>query len=126
MMVQLAVAELVKSVYINVQANMAAGVRRIDMGILFTNGKLSSIHSESVTGSRSKASTYNYAEKEETLPIVRLAQVMFLVISVYLSSLPVVQLSDAPRKRLVVTEDSARIQDETAESSAWFFKVLGV
>ena len=70
MMVQLAVAELVKSVYINVQANMAAGVHRIDMGILFTNGKLPSIHSESVTGSRSKASTYNYAEKEETLPIV--------------------------------------------------------
>ena len=38
-----------------------------------------------------------------------------LVISVYLSSLPVVHLSDAPRRRIVVTGDSARIQDETTE-----------
>ena len=43
-----------------------------------------------------------------------------------LSSLPVAHLSDAPRRRLVVTGDSARIQDETTESSAWFFNVLGV
>ena len=31
-----------------------------------------------------------------------------------------------PRGQLVVTADSARIQDETTESSAWFFNVLGV
>ena len=31
-----------------------------------------------------------------------------LVISVYLSSLPVAHLSDAPRRQLVVTGDSAR------------------
>ena len=34
-------------------------------------------------------------------------------------------LSDAPRRRLVVTGDSARIQDETTENSAWFFNLLG-
>ena len=56
----------------------------------------------------------------------RVLQVMYnlvrlLVIFVYLSSLPVAHLSDAPRRRLVVTGDSARIQNETAESSAWFF-----
>ena len=56
----------------------------------------------------------------------RLAIWFDLIISVYLSSLPVAHLSDAPRRRLVVTEDSARIQDETAENSAWFFNVLGV
>ena len=50
----------------------------------------------------------------------------WLVISVYLSSLPVAHLSDAPRRRLVVTGDSARIRDETTENSAWFFNVLGV
>ena len=33
-------------------------------------------------------------------------------------------LSDAPRRLLVVTGDSARIQDETTES--WFFNVLNV
>ena len=49
-----------------------------------------------------------------------------LFFSVYLSSLPVADLSDAPRRRLVVTGDSARIQDETTENSAWFFNVLGV
>ena len=49
-----------------------------------------------------------------------------LVTFVYLSSLPVAHLNDAPRRRLVVTGDSARIQDETAENSAWFFNVLGV
>ena len=38
----------------------------------------------------------------------------------------VAHLSDAPRRRLVVTRDSARIQDETTEISAWFFNVLGV
>ena len=45
---------------------------------------------------------------------------------IYLSSLPVAHLSDAPRRRLVVTGDSARIQDETTENSGWFFNVLGV
>ena len=49
-----------------------------------------------------------------------------LIIFVYLSSLTVAHLSDAPRRRLVVTGDSARIQDETTENSAWFFNVLGV
>ena len=44
-----------------------------------------------------------------------------LVISVYLSQLPVAHLSDAPRRRVVVTGDSTRIQDETTENSAWFF-----
>ena len=39
-----------------------------------------------------------------------------LVIFVYLSSLPVAHLSDAPRRRLVVTGDSARVQDETVEN----------
>ena len=38
----------------------------------------------------------------------------------------VAHLSDAPRRGLVVTGDSARIQDETNESSAWFFNLLGV
>ena len=41
-----------------------------------------------------------------------------LIIFVYLSSLPVAHLSDAPRRQLVVTGDSARIQDETTENSA--------
>ena len=49
-----------------------------------------------------------------------------LTISVYLSSLPVAHLSDAPRRRLVVTGDSAKIQEERTENSAWFFNVLGV
>ena len=51
---------------------------------------------------------------------------VWLIISIYLSSLPVAHLSDAPRRRLVVTGDSARIQDEITENSAWFFNVLGV
>ena len=42
---------------------MAAWARWINMGILFTNGKLPSIHSESVPRSRAKAVTYRYAEK---------------------------------------------------------------
>ena len=50
----------------------------------------------------------------------------WLVIFVYLSSLLVAHLSDAPIKRLVVMGDSARIQDKTTENSAWFFIVLGV
>ena len=49
-----------------------------------------------------------------------------LVISVYLSSLPVAHLSEVPRRRLVVTGDSARIRDETAESSDWFLNAIGL
>ena len=40
----------------------------------------------------------------------------WLFFSVYLSSLPVAHLSDAPEE--VVTVDSTKIQDETTESSA--------
>ena len=42
-----------------------------------------------------------------------------MFISVYLSLLLVAHLSNAPRRRLVVTGDSSRIQDKTTESSAW-------
>ena len=49
-----------------------------------------------------------------------------LVVSVYLSSLPVAHLSNTPKTRLLVTGDSARIQGKTTESSAWFFSMLGV
>ena len=49
-----------------------------------------------------------------------------LFTSVYLSSLPVAHLIDAHRRRLVVTGYSARVQNETNESSTWFFNVLGV
>ena len=41
-----------------------------------------------------------------------------LVNFVHLSSLPVAHLSDTPRRRSVVTGDSANIQDETTENSA--------
>ena len=50
----------------------------------------------------------------------------YMVIFVYLSSLPVAHLSDAPRRRLAVTGDNARKHDETTESSTRFFNVLGV
>ena len=53
-------------------------------------------------------------------------QRLLFLISVYLSSLPVTHLSDGPRRRLVVTGNSARIQDETTESSAWVFNMLSV
>ena len=49
-----------------------------------------------------------------------------LVISVYVSSLPVAHLSDAPRRWLVDTGHSAGIQDKTTENSAWFFHVFGI
>ena len=42
-----------------------------------------------------------------------------LVISVYLSSLPAAHLSDAPRRRLVVTGDSARIPPGSLTYSAY-------
>ena len=59
-------------------------------------------------------------------PLPKVGVFVSIFIFVYLSSLPVAHLSDAPRRRLVVTGDSARIQDETTENSAWFFNVLGV
>ena len=43
------------------------------------------------------------------------------VISVYLSSLPVAHLRDAPRGGLVVTGHSARIQDETTDNHPLVF-----
>ena len=54
---------LVNSVIIIVRANMAAGTRRINKSILLTNHKLPSIHSESVSRSRSKGRTYSFVEK---------------------------------------------------------------
>ena len=49
-----------------------------------------------------------------------------IIFPVYSSSLPVAHLSYAPRRRLVVTGDSAKIQEETTENSAWFFNVLSI
>ena len=46
------------------QTNIAAGARRINIDILFTNRKLPTIHSESAPRSSSKASTYSFADKE--------------------------------------------------------------
>ena len=63
MEVRLAVAALVKTVCINIQANMAKGACRINMGIPFTNRKLPSIQYESVPRSMSKASTIINSEK---------------------------------------------------------------
>ena len=60
MRVRLAVAALVNSVYINVQANMAAGggaPNKHDNTFL-TNRKLTSNYSESLPRRRSKAITY--------------------------------------------------------------------
>ena len=48
------------------------------------------------------------------------------VIFVYLLSLPVAHVSNAPRRRSVVMADNARIQDETTESFTLFFNVLGI
>ena len=48
MMVRLALAALVNSVFINAQANVARGACRINRDIVFTNRKLPSIHSELV------------------------------------------------------------------------------
>ena len=59
---------------------------------------------------------FNFARKE-----LRYGYSVCLFISVYLSSLPVSHQSDAPRNRLVVTEDSARLQNESTQSPAWFF-----
>ena len=63
MRVRLGVAALVNNFFINVEANIAAGTRRINMGILFTSLKLPSIHFDSVPRSRSKGSIYSYPEK---------------------------------------------------------------
>ena len=48
----------------------------------------------------------------------------YLFISIYLSSLPVAHLCNTPRRRLLVTGDSARIQDKATENSVWFSYVL--
>ena len=61
---RLAVAALVNGIFIKVQANMAAWALQINMGELFTNRKLRSTHSQLVTRSRPKASTYSYAGKK--------------------------------------------------------------
>ena len=60
MRVLLVVAALVNRVFINVQANIAAGAYQVNMNIFFTYRKLPSIHSESVPRSRSKASTFSF------------------------------------------------------------------
>ena len=64
--------------------------------------------------------------KEYTEAKTEVGVIYLFIIFIYLSSLRVAHLSDAPRRRLVVMGDSARIQDETTENSAWFFNVLGV
>ena len=61
--VRLMVAARVNGVFINVQGIIAAGAHRTNMGMLFTNHKLPSVHSESVPRSRSKANAFTYAEK---------------------------------------------------------------
>ena len=66
---------------------------------------------------------------EDALSLLTQEYGSFLVwffVSINVTLLPVAHLSNAPRRQLVVTEDSARIQDETTESSAWFFNMLGV
>ena len=55
MMVRLAVAALINRVFIIVKVNTAAG---INTGILFTNGKLPSIHPEPVSKSTYVKSQY--------------------------------------------------------------------
>ena len=56
MRVRLEIVTIVNSVFINVQANMAAGARQINIGILiFANHKLPLIQSVSVSRSMSKA-----------------------------------------------------------------------
>ena len=56
-------------------------------------------------------------------PNARILSQFFLF---YLSSLPVAHLSEAPEDGLVVTGDSARIQNETTYRSACFINVVGV
>ena len=51
---------------------------------------------------------------------------MFVTFLFVYFRLPITQLSDAPRRRLFVTGESGRIQDETTENFAWFSNVLGV
>ena len=77
---------------------------------------------------RLDARLYNFCTQKSCVlrtPIYHMIR-FWLVISVYSSSLSVAHLSDAPRRRLVVTRNSARIQNETNEGSVWFFNVLGV
>ena len=70
--------------------------------------------------------TLHSGSNETLIEQSKMGYLLLFIISVYLSSLPVAHLSDAPRRQLVVTGDSERIQDETTENSAWFFNVLGV
>ena len=65
-------------------------------------------------------------KKKNIFESVTTSLLVCLFVTLYLSSLPAARLSDAPKRRLVVMGDSASIQDETIESSAWFFNVLGV
>ena len=57
--------------------------------------------------------------------LLKLKNTAFWFVFVYVSSLPVAHLSVAPRRQ-IFTGDSARIQDEITENSAWFFNVLGL
>ena len=72
--------------------------------------------------SRVKIIHWNQLAKQDPL----MTKTGWLVSFVYLWSLPVAHLSDAPRRRLVVTGNSARIQDETTENSTWFFNMVDV
>ena len=58
------VVTLVNGVFINSQANMAAWAHRINIVTFFTNRKLPTVHSESVSGSGSKAIVFSFAEKK--------------------------------------------------------------
>ena len=78
-MVQLAVAVLVNSIFLNVQANMAKGTRQINMDIFFTNRKLTSIHPESVPRSRLKASAYSTPKKKAIFYISSIYLVTFFI-----------------------------------------------
>ena len=90
MRLRIAVAALVNSVFVNEQANTATGARRINTGILFTNSKSRSIHSESVPRnsesvprnfesvprSRSKANRYSYAKKGNVIIFIAPAAII--------------------------------------------------
>ena len=89
-----------------------------------TKIKLTSYYYNEFCLSKTEVDVHGVGFSLHLFPNVRLEQ--HLVIFVYLSSLPVAHLSDAPRRRLIVTGGSARIQDEATERSAWFFNVLGV
>ena len=60
-----------------------------------------------------------HVDKEVTVPFFQkiFKPCLLCFVSVYVSSLPVAHLSYAPRGRLLVTGDSAMVQDETTEST---------